>query len=393
MSKFMGKTSISVMQNSMQIDNIYDLYELIVAEICTVYRNPNWTISDFIMNCNYRKDKKNPRVLTFVARKREEGIDVPSGRFNYVIAKKYPWKYDTHGRKTLLSVGEMMEFPEDVKDVSGISIDYYMEKSVAGQMARLLSYHEMFDQKLGPEPTDEEYKKADEKSIKMAKKYIVKELFKEYKNTPKDLGKEHKKLYRDVSKKLLAAGQKKGIGLIMTVAEDTSEVEDLIRRVGLYVARKRAESEPGYAKSIIKYYKVRKLCDNVFRKVYLSKDGIFARRMKYFNTREEEIFTNLRTKLNKITGHGGVMNHIIHRLRDINDPTNIQEREIDEIVKSDTVENACDVVSEALTQYKMLMAFKSQNDILFKMMSQECNRTLVLSREESLRLVKQTCLI
>lgn len=198
-SELLKKTCLEIMWATMNAENLYDLIELVVAKIDEIYAR-EWKPDDFIQTGVYRPTKNNPKIKRFVERMAERGIDIkPNERFDYVIVQKYPYTYDTRGRKKELSIGDKLEMKETVaKDGMKIDLDYYMQGSVNGQLARLITYHEMFQ----VEPIDntpEEQKIAEDKTYKNACKFVENYCEKHYAkyNT---FGKTYQKIYKTVSK-------------------------------------------------------------------------------------------------------------------------------------------------------------------------------------------------
>lgn len=198
-SELLKKTCLEIMWTVMKPENLYDLVELVVAKIDEIYTR-KWAPDDFIQTGVYRPTKNNPKIKRFVERMAERKIDIkPNERFDYVIVKKYPYMYDTRGRKKELSIGDKLEMKETVsKENMEIDLDYYMQGSVNGQLARLITYHEMFE----VEPLDnttEEQKVAEDKTYKNACKFVENYCEKYYAkyNT---FGKTYQKIYKTVSK-------------------------------------------------------------------------------------------------------------------------------------------------------------------------------------------------
>lgn len=147
-SPFMIKICRSVMEECMDINNLKSIIEIVCAKIDHIYdSNVKWDFDDFITTAVYKPDRNNVKLVTFVNRMKERNIDViPGARFNYIIAEKYPYKYDRRGRKQELSVGDRMEYDWYARENNmKVDMDYYMEGSVNGQLARLIVYYEGFD--------------------------------------------------------------------------------------------------------------------------------------------------------------------------------------------------------------------------------------------------------
>lgn len=198
-SELLKKTCLEIMWTTMRTENLYDLVELVTAKIDEIYHR-KWAPDDFIQTGVYRPTKNNPKIKRFVERMAARGIDVkPNERFDYVIVKKYPYVYDTRGRKLPLSIGDKLETRE-IAAAEGmeIDLDYYMQGSVNGQLARLITYHEMFEVDAIDNTADEQ-KAAEDKTYKNACKFVdcyCEKYYAKY-NT---FGKTYQKIYKTVSK-------------------------------------------------------------------------------------------------------------------------------------------------------------------------------------------------
>ena len=181
-------------------ENIYDLIELVRAKIDEIY-NRKWKLVDFIQTGVYRTNKQNVRIKTFVERMKQKGIIVkPNERFNYVTVKQYPFSYDARGRKTALSAGDKIELVEVAEKYGQeIDLDYYMQGSVNGQLARLITYHPMFQEEPSDYNDDEEVKKAEKKTYKNACKYVD-EYCGRYYSKYNTFGKSLQKIFRTANK-------------------------------------------------------------------------------------------------------------------------------------------------------------------------------------------------
>jgi DNA polymerase elongation subunit (family B) len=183
-------------------NNLYTLLELSLTKIDDIYNNRKWVIEDFIKTDNFRPNKNNIKVHTFVRRMAEQGIIIPKNeRFEYVIVKKYPYTYDHRGCKSDIKTGDKMELVNTVKDQNlEIDLDYYMKGSVNGQLARLVVYHEMFHVN-SQDTTDTELKIAEDLMLKHATKFI-KEYTEQYYSNYNQFGKTYQKIFRTSNKVL-----------------------------------------------------------------------------------------------------------------------------------------------------------------------------------------------
>ncbi len=169
---------MDILKKTMSPENILTIIEIIENKITEIYQK-DWNNSDdfsgFIMTGVYKPNKQNVKIHTFKRRMKDEyDIDlVPGERFNYVVVRKYPFKYDYRGRKIALQAGDQMELADLAKEKNmPIDLDHYMSSSVNGQLARFITYHPDFH----VEPTnpldDDDVKKAEDTILKNARKYI-----------------------------------------------------------------------------------------------------------------------------------------------------------------------------------------------------------------------------
>lgn len=201
-SELLRKIFMEIMWTACNPENIYDLVELVLMKIDEIYAR-KWTSQDFIQTGVYRPGKDNVKIKTFVTNMKQRDIDIkPNERFNYVIIKKYPYMYDLRGRKVEISIGDKLELAEEFEKhpEMEIDLDYYMQGSINGQLARLITYHEMF--RVEPaDTTDEELKIAEDRIYKNACKFIDSYCSKYYANY-NTFGKTHQKIFKTASKSL-----------------------------------------------------------------------------------------------------------------------------------------------------------------------------------------------
>jgi DNA polymerase elongation subunit (family B) len=198
-SEFLRKICMNIMWASVSITNVYTLIQLVEKKIDTIYET-KWDFNDFVTTDVFKPDKQNVKVQTFVARMLKEGIIIkPYTRFSHVITKKNPFRYDERGRKIDLSVGEKMELAEHAAEMNmEIDIDYYMQGSISGQLARLIVYDSSFHvNSVSDDPDD--LKIADVKIYKNACDYVDKYCSKFYTNY-KSKGKIYQKIFRMANK-------------------------------------------------------------------------------------------------------------------------------------------------------------------------------------------------
>jgi hypothetical protein len=196
------KIYMGIMWDSVSILNQLSLMCLVKNKIDYIYET-DWKFDDFIKTDIFRPSKQNVKIQTFVGRMRDEGIVVkPHDRFQYVIVKKNPYKYDHRGRKKLLLVGEKMEYVERAKQQNmTIDLDYYVKQTVVGQFARLITYDSLFHVEAESNNT-EDIQTADKKIFRNANKYISNYCEKYFTNY-QSKGKIYQKIYRIANKAII----------------------------------------------------------------------------------------------------------------------------------------------------------------------------------------------
>lgn len=148
----------------------------------------------------------------------ELGIKCPEigERFQYVVTRKMPYRYDIRGRKVAIKIGEKYEDFKHFENVRyhallggplEVDRDYYMENEISGQFARFIVYHPKYDKycKDGMDPSqlsDEEYKVADKKAIDFAKKELQKFYRLRFAYKYEERGVYYKELFKDASEAL-----------------------------------------------------------------------------------------------------------------------------------------------------------------------------------------------
>lgn len=168
----------SILNQAVSYTNKLTIMEIVKNKIIEFY-NTDWTTPErfaaFIMTATYKPNKQNVKMHTFKRRMMEErGIEVmPGERVKYIIAKKYPYKFDLRGRKTTLSIGDTMEFADKALEENiPVNIDYYIDKTINGQLARFITYHEDFHVNIIDPDDIAEGKKAELTNLKLARAFI-----------------------------------------------------------------------------------------------------------------------------------------------------------------------------------------------------------------------------
>ena len=198
-SPFLRKACMAIMWESVSVNNIWSLLDLVYSKVDEVYET-EWDFTDFIKTAVYKPKKKNIAVQTFAARMLEQGTPVkPHERFSYVIVRKYPSTFNTRGCKKELSVGDRMEHVEVAREEKmPIDKDYYVKGGLVGQLARLIVYHSNFVQ-VPDDDSDEAIKVASDKTFKVAKKHME-NYCKAHYATYSDKGVIYKRIFRQTNK-------------------------------------------------------------------------------------------------------------------------------------------------------------------------------------------------
>jgi DNA polymerase elongation subunit (family B) len=140
-SGVLKQTSHELISRELDIYNL-DSTDKVISSILASLYSRNWDLKEFKKSAAYKPSKQNVSVLTFRQRMIERNDPrcpppQPGERFDYVIVDRYPYKYDIKGRKTKLSVGELMEYYDyaiamDMK----IDFNYYISAGVVGLFAQ-----------------------------------------------------------------------------------------------------------------------------------------------------------------------------------------------------------------------------------------------------------------
>jgi len=254
-SEMLRQVCTEIMMTTMQPSNLYELIELVLQKIDDFYRR-SWEMKDFISTAVYKPNKKNVRVHTFVQRMKEIGIIIkPAERFEYVIVRKYPYKYDYRGRKVELSAGDRMELADRARELKmEIDMDYYMSSSIEGQFGRLITYHPIFH----VDPIDDspdELKAAENTIYKNACKF-VNQYAQKYFSNYNTFGKAYQSIFRTVNKTFndLISQKDTGAAKLLGLNIDIMKFEeDLIEHINKYTDKQVAEYGKKYVEAELKY--------------------------------------------------------------------------------------------------------------------------------------------
>ncbi len=165
-----------ILRQSMMVSNILTVREIVLQKITEIYQY-NWSTDDFdkfIMTAVYKPHKNNVKMHVFNDRMLERGIALKPGERNeYVVVKKYPFRFDDRGKKIALKVGDLMELADVARaENMSIDLDYYMTKTINGQLARFITYHPDFYVAVANYNDDVEVSKAEDKILTNARKFI-----------------------------------------------------------------------------------------------------------------------------------------------------------------------------------------------------------------------------
>ena len=192
---------LDVMWKSLDLNNTKTLRELLIHKIKEIFIT-KWELKDFIQTGLWKPEKKNVTLNEFAQRMKDTNKQVPEPgeRFNYVIVKKYPYKYDFKGRQVPLKKADKMEYLEAVVDNNyDIDLKYYFDKQLTGQFARLLSYDSEFTE-YSIDADTEQLEYDDTRTLNKCKKYIL-NMVEAHGNNYVDRNKIFKGIYKEVYKK------------------------------------------------------------------------------------------------------------------------------------------------------------------------------------------------
>jgi len=203
-SEILRIVCMETMWQSMDIYNFKSLRQMVLEKIDYLY-SKEWKMEEFVQTGLWKPNKKNQTLIKYIERLISEGRDPPDAyeRFNYVIVKiTDPMRlYDFKGRKIDIKKGDKMEYIDYAKKNNmQIDLDYYFEKQLTGQFARLICYDDEFHIYSNNEwREDDEMIIEDDKTMRMCKKFI-KEYAKKWNNMDKDYGTVYKNIFRSANK-------------------------------------------------------------------------------------------------------------------------------------------------------------------------------------------------
>jgi DNA polymerase elongation subunit (family B) len=235
-SEFLKKICYEVMKEAFCITSTKTLKQIVQTKLQDIVKR-KFAPELFVKSARYRLPGRNletgkPKpgnvtVLKFVSRMKEieekfpsAGIKAPEigERFNYIVAKKYPWTYDLRGRKVNIKVGDKYEYFESMENEAYLKVrndpieidsDYYISNEIIGQFARFLTYHPDYDkfypihdnsEALSLEESDERYKAADKKAHNYAKKQLKAFYKTNFAIKYPEKGKKYQKMFKETNR-------------------------------------------------------------------------------------------------------------------------------------------------------------------------------------------------
>lgn len=202
-SEILRIVCLETMWQSMDIYNYRTLREMVMDKIDYLY-STEWKMEEFVQTGLWKPNKLNHTLIRYIERVIAEGRDPPDAyeRFNYVIVKiTDPLRlYDFKGRKIDIKKGDKMEYLEYAAEKGmEIDLDYYFEKQLTGQFARLISYDEEFHVYTEDWKEDEEMEIEDTKTMRLCRKFI-KEYASKWSGGYSDIANVYREVYRSTSR-------------------------------------------------------------------------------------------------------------------------------------------------------------------------------------------------
>ena len=282
-----------IMWNSLDIYNKKTLRELVLNKIQYLFTK-KWDLCDFIQTGLWKPEKQNVTLNKFVDRMKLEGKQLPEPyeRFNYVLVKiDDPRKlYDLRGCKITISKSDKMEYMDIAeKDNKSIDLEYYFEKQLIGQFARLMSYDTEFHVYTYEDGVLE---LNDDKTMNKCKKYLL-SIASNYTDVASDYGKLYKQIFRTINskykeKKTSHMKLNKKFSILFNSQSEEDTIDNMVlNNINNYLANKDISDE---AKKIIKNIKAES--ENVLIKLYNNRPD------SYYSKQIKELTVNLNNALN-----------------------------------------------------------------------------------------------
>lgn len=249
-SGMLKKVCMGIMWDSVSLMNHHTLMELVENKIDNIYTT-DWDFTDFIKTDVFRPNRQNIKMQTFAARMKEIGIMVkPHERFQYVIVKKNPYRYDHRGRTLPLKVGDKMEYIKRAQEKQmEIDLDYYVKQSVVGQLARLVTYSPLFH--VEPESHDaDDLKTADDKIYQNAVKY-VNNYCKQYYTNYNSKGRIYQKIFRVANKAVLEEAKNYCAPEVVSIIGSNYNIDELCKWLEEKAEKKILREIRGYGEDYI----------------------------------------------------------------------------------------------------------------------------------------------
>ena len=361
---------MDLMWKSMDLNNTKTLRELVNDKIKEIF-SKKWNLEDFIQSGVWKPEKKNITLNNFVERMKQENkmIPTPGERFNYVIIKRYPYKYDYKGRQIELSKADKMEYLDIVKKYNyDIDLKYYFDNQLTGQFARLISYDEEFEIMINGEIDDD-------KTLNACKKYILK-LVDQFNNTFIDRKQIFKDLYKSVNSKYQQKKNNiydKKFNILLNSkckVEDANNIYKIINdNIDYFISK--VDNLEEFANSIVKSFRSREENAKLNSKhklllIYNNKNNSYYIRQQYllqnkFNKELDNLLQllnqyNLQDKLFNVDNLNiiNLINHIkeLNKLDNICD-SNIKNEEVENIIEN-TLNETIDKTIETETELNNL---------------------------------------
>lgn len=294
------------------VDNLYDLMELAIMAIDNVYKS-SYSNDHFVQTAVWKLNG-NKMVGSFVERMKQEGVIIPvNERFNYVIVKKYPYKYNHRGCQEPVSMGDRMYLVDNLDSSGGsepldvnkmkidIDLNYYMKSSIIGQLGRLITYHEKFHVDAHDENNNISLDAAEKKIYIAACKFITdycsKYDFKYYK-----LGNVYQAIFRKTNKEIKTQLENfdEITSLLLTSKIDVDEVKESLEKITCSHAKKIIKKMEGDIRERISKKYPSKLIASDALKIYYRLEIIRKNecKKKEINTLIE--FNNIRSDIQQI---------------------------------------------------------------------------------------------
>jgi DNA polymerase elongation subunit (family B) len=387
-SGFLRKIYGDIMLEAVNINNTKTLLQIVQDKIDEIYET-KWDFKYFGATVNYRSDKNNVKVHTFVNRMERIGIKVEKNqRFEYIIVKKPPYIYDHRGRKKTTQIGDKMEYVHIAKQRKmEPDLDYYMYKSTNSQLARLIMYHEMFY--VSPEnESDEAYKVAELKTLDNAKKYVD-QYCDRHKTQHIEIGEIYKKIFKIIEHRARESyidmfSVDKTIIDLLSVPDIENFPRWVVNRIESIMRRnykKRGETEKIHEKidAEIKNYGKKNNTEEETKEIKKKKGKANSTKKLYhhYNSERQTILTNQDDLVKQLTDCKSIT-FILSKNVEIVENVRRRTEDILHINAEDTRNN------EVLEEYKSSVEDADENGTIREIVVDEIKRTSEVEIKEAL---------